>query len=290
MGWVAILATLTLGVSVAAAIDVPLPTSPEIASTGAPPEPAAAAVAPTASSLLGTRSLRVGARGADVRELQRILRKRGLKVSVDGAFGHRTSEAVKALQRRFRMRPTGVANAAFLKRLGVKIRTVRSGASPAVPVDPTNYPLVGPNAGRAKYLLAFPVAGKHTYFDDFGAPRAQGTHQGNDVMAARGVPVRAVAPGTIKRMTRVESGLGGIWIWLHDTRGHEYYYAHLTTISDGLEAGSPVTLGQVIGTVGNTGDARYGATHLHFEIHPGGGAAVDPYTDLLAVDPEPPAR
>jgi murein DD-endopeptidase MepM/ murein hydrolase activator NlpD len=290
MGWVVILATLTLGVSVAAAIDVPLPTSPEIASTGAPPEPAAAAVAPTASSLLGTRSLRVGARGADVRELQRILRKRGLKVSVDGAFGHRTSEAVKALQRRFRMRPTGVANAAFLKRLGVKIRTVRSGASAAVPVDPTNYPLVGPNAGRAKYLLAFPVAGKHTYFDDFGAPRAQGTHQGNDVMAARGVPVRAVAPGTIKRMTRVESGLGGIWIWLHDTRGHEYYYAHLTTISDGLEAGSPVTLGQVIGTVGNTGDARYGATHLHFEIHPGGGAAVDPYTDLLAVDPEPPAR
>ena len=290
MGWVAILATLTLGVSVATAIDVPLPTSPEIASTGAPPEPAAAAVAPTASSLLGARSLRVGARGADVRELQRILRKRGLKVSVDGAFGHRTSEAVKALQRRFRMRPTGVANAAFLKRLGVKIRTVRSGASPAVPVDPTNYPLVGPNAGRAKYLLAFPVAGKHTYFDDFGAPRAQGTHQGNDVMAARGVPVRAVAPGTIKRMTRVESGLGGIWIWLQDTRGHEYYYAHLTTISDGLEAGSPVTLGQVIGTVGNTGDARYGATHLHFEIHPGGGAAVNPYTDLLAVDPEPPAH
>ena len=290
MGWVAILATLTLGVSAAAAIDVPLPTSPETASTAAPPEPVAVAPAPTASTLLGTRSLRVGSRGADVRELQRILRKRGLTVNVDGAFGRRTSEAVRTLQRRFKMRPTGIANAAFLKRLGVKIRTVRSGASPAATVDPTNYPLAGPNAGQAKYLLAFPVAGTHTYFNDFGAPRSQGSHQGNDVMAARGVPVRAVAPGTIERMTRVETGLGGIWIWLKDTRGHDYYYAHLSTISEGLEPGSAVTLGQVIGAVGNTGDARYGATHLHFEIHPGGGAAISPYTDLLAVDPEPPAH
>lgn len=290
MGWVAILATLTIGVSAAAAIDVPLPTSPETAGTGAPPEPVAVAPAPPASTLLGTRSLRVGSHGADVRELQRILRKRGLKVNADGAFGHRTGEAVKTLQRRFKMRPTGVANAAFLKRLGVTIRTVRSGPSPAAPVDPTSYPLAGPNASQAKYLQAFPVAGKHTYFNDFGAPRSQGAHQGNDVMAARGVPVRAVAPGAIKRMTRAETGLGGIWIWLKDTRGNEYYYAHLTTISDGLEADSPVTLGQVIGTVGNTGDARYGATHLHFEIHPGGGAAVSPYTDLLAVDPEPPSH
>jgi len=290
MGWVAILATLTLGASVATAIDVPLPNSPETTSSGAPPEPAPAALASTPSSLLGSRSLRVGSRGADVRELQRVLRKRGLKVAVDGSFGHRTGEAVKVLQRRFKMRANGVANAAFLKRLGVKIRSVRSGTSPAVPVDPTNYPLVGSKASQARYLLAFPVAGKHTYFNDFGAPRSQGGHQGNDVMAARGVPVRAVAPGTIHRMTRAETGLGGIWIWLQDTRGHEYYYAHLAAISADLAPGSPVTLGQVIGAVGNTGDARYGATHLHFEIHPGGGAAVNPYTDLLAVDPEPPAR
>jgi murein DD-endopeptidase MepM/ murein hydrolase activator NlpD len=290
MGWVAILATLTLGASAATAIDVPLPSSPETTSIGAPPEPAPAALAPAASSLLGSRALRAGSRGADVRELQRILRKRGLKVTVDGSFGHQTGEAVKVLQRRFKMRANGVANAAFLKRLGVKIRTVRSGTSPAAPVVPTNYPLTGPNASQARYLQAFPVAGRHTYFNDFGAPRSQGGHQGNDVMAARGVPVRAVAPGTIYRMTRAETGLGGIWIWLKDTRGHEYYYAHLATISAGLEAGSTVTLGQVIATVGNTGDARYGATHLHFEIHPGGGAAVNPYTDLLAVDPEPPTR
>ena len=288
-GWVAILATLTLGVSAAVAIDVPLPSSPETTSGGAPPEPGPAALAPTASSLLGSRSLRVGSRGPDVRELQRILRRRGLKVTVDGAFGHQTVEAVKILQRRFKMRANGVANAAFLKRLGIKLRSVRSGTEPAAPVDPTRYPLAGPNASKAKYLQAFPVAGKHTYFNDFGAPRSQGSHQGNDIMAARGVPVRAVAPGTIKRLTRVETGIGGIWIWLLDTHGNEYYYAHLTSISDGLQPGSQVALGQVIGAVGNTGDARYGATHLHFELHPGGGAAISPYTDLLSVDPEPPA-
>jgi murein DD-endopeptidase MepM/ murein hydrolase activator NlpD len=290
MGWVALLATLLIGTSAATAVDVPLPSSPETAAVGAPPEPAPVVSAPTASSLLGSRALRVGSRGADVRELQRILRKRGLKVTIDGAYGKRTSEAVKVLQRRFKLRANGVANAAFLKRLGVKIRSVRSGASPASPVDATSYPLAGPNAAQAKYLLAFPVAGKHTYFNDFGAPRSQGGHQGNDIMAARGVPVRAVAPGTIKRLTRVETGLGGIWIWLQDTRGHDYYYAHLDSITAGLDGGSAVTLGQVIGTVGNSGDARYGATHLHFEVHPGGGGAVNPYTDLLAVDPEPPAR
>jgi murein DD-endopeptidase MepM/ murein hydrolase activator NlpD len=289
-GWVAVLATLVIGVPAASAIDVPLPGSPETAAVGAPPEPAPVAVAPPPSSLLGSRALRVGSRGADVRELQRILRKRGLKVTVDGAYGKVTSEAVKVLQRRFKMRANGVANAAFLKRLGVKIRSVRSGTSPATPAEATDYPLAGPNAAKAKYLQAFPVGGKHTYFNDFGAPRSQGSHQGNDIMAARGVPVRAVAAGQIKRMTRVETGLGGIWIWLLDTRGNEYYYAHLTSITNGLEAGSAVTVGQVIGTVGNTGDARYGATHLHFEIHPGGGGAVNPYTDLLAIDPEPPAR
>ena len=290
MGWVAIAATLVIGVSAASAIDVPLPNSPETAAVGAPPEPAPVALAPTASSLLGSRALRLGSRGGDVRELQRILRKRGLKVTIDGAYGKRTSEAVKVLQRRFKQRANGIANAAFLKRLGVKIRSVRSGTSPATPVDATNYPLTGPSAAKAKYLLAFPVAGKHTYFNDFGAPRSQGSHQGHDIMAARNVPIRAVAPGTIKRMTRVETGLGGIWIWLLDTRGNEYYYAHMNSIAPGLEPGSRVETGQVIGAVGNSGDARYGATHLHFEIHPGGGGAINPNSDLLAVDPEPPTR
>jgi murein DD-endopeptidase MepM/ murein hydrolase activator NlpD len=141
-----------------------------------------------------------------------------------------------------------------------------------------------------RYLQVFPLVGEHTYYDDFGEPRGQGPHQGNDLMAPRNTPVVAVADGTIDRLTRTETGLGGIWIWLRDQVGNTYFYAHLDHIADGLQAGDRVAVGQTIGFVGNTGDARYGATHLHFEIHPGGGAAISPYGDLRLVDPDPPAK
>lgn len=287
VGWVVALAAL-VAVPTAAAVDVPLPTAPEVIAAGAAPEPV---VAPSEPGLfLGSRTLRMGTRGADVRELQVLLRKRGFKITPDGAFGPKTRTAVKTLQRRLKLRPTGVVTLALLKKLGVTIRVVKDGETPQPPVDPANYPLVGANAANAKYLKAFPVAGKHTYSNDWGAPRSQGTHQGNDIMADRGIPVRAVADGTIKRLTRTESGLGGIYIWLLDSSGNEYYYAHLNTITEGIQVGTAVTTGQVIATVGNTGDARYGAPHLHFEIRPGGSSPVNPYTDLLAVDPEPPSR
>ena len=288
MGWILLLATLIV-VPAAVAVDVPLPRAPEVISAGAPPEPVT--LVPDTSRVLGARMLRVGAIGADVRQFQSILRKRGFRITVDGVYGLKTRNAVKSLQKRLKMRQTGLVSAGLLRRLGVKFRDVQSGTpAPTAPVDPSNYPLAGPHAATAVYLKAFPVAGKHTYTNDYGAPRSQGKHEGNDVMAARGVPVRAVAAGTIKRLTRVETGLGGIWIWLKDTQGNEYYFAHLTSITEGIDVGTAVAVGQVIGAVGNTGDARYGATHLHFEIHPGGGAAVNPYTDLLAIDPEPPTR
>ena len=89
---------------------------------------------------------------------------------------------------------------------------------------------------------------------------------------------------------RQESGLGGIYVWMEDAKGTDYYFAHLNAIASGIKAGSVVKVGQVIGYVGNTGDARYGATHLHFEIRPEGIGPINPYTDLLAVDPEPPVR
>jgi murein DD-endopeptidase MepM/ murein hydrolase activator NlpD len=84
---------------------------------------------------------------------------------------------------------------------------------------------------------------------------------------------------------RTEKGLGGIYVWLKRADGTEYYYAHMATIAAGIEVGTRVSAGQVIGTVGNTGDARYGAHHLHFEIRTGGSTPINPYTHLVAVDP-----
>jgi murein DD-endopeptidase MepM/ murein hydrolase activator NlpD len=241
----------------------------------APVTTAPAATTPPAAAAPGTTgSLAPGAGGADVKALQRKLRVRGIRVPVDGSYGRQTRAGVRILQRKLRLPVTGIADAKLLSKLGLKIRAVASVpvATPAAPA-------------AAQYLKAFPVIGTHSYENDFGDARSQGSHEGNDIMSPRGTPVVAVADGTIKRLTRVETGLGGVWIWLMDTAGNEYYYAHLNDIVAGLDAGSKVTAGQQIGTVGNTGDARFGAAHLHFEVHPGGGGAINPYTDLVAVDP-----
>jgi murein DD-endopeptidase MepM/ murein hydrolase activator NlpD len=219
-----------------------------------------------------------------VRDLQRELRRRGIRIRVDGQYGRSTRAGVRILQRRMKLRATGRADAKLLRRLGIQLRAVAS-SPPSAGLGSQLAPATG-----ARYLRTFPVQGEHTYFDDFGAPRGSHTHQGNDVMAAKGTPVVAVADGVIDRLTRVETGLGGIWIWLKDGEGNTFYYAHLDSIAPLLEEGTAVAVGQVIGNVGNTGDARYGADHLHFEIHPGGGGAIDPFTELLAVDPNPPTR
>lgn len=285
IGALAVSAVLAVGVSTAAA-QVEVPTRAGVAASSAAPgtdapapaavsAPAAPATAPAAATT-PTRTvaltLRLGSRGAAVRDLQRALLRRGIRVSVDGAFGPRTRAAVRTAQKRFRMRATGVADTKLLKKLGLRTRTVASAAAPtAAP-------------GASQYLSVFPVVGEYSYFDDYGAARHQGSHEGNDIMADKGTPVVAVADGTIKRLTRTERGLGGIYIWLQRADGTEYYYAHLASIATGLVEGSRVTTGQVIGGVGNTGDARYGAHHLHFEIRVGGTRPIDPYKHLVAVD------
>jgi murein DD-endopeptidase MepM/ murein hydrolase activator NlpD len=96
------------------------------------------------------------------------------------------------------------------------------------------------------------------------------------MMDPRGAPIVAVVSGSISHST---SNLGGNQIWLHGSDGNTYFYAHLDSY-----VGPPrsVSLGELIGRVGDTGNARGGPTHLHFEIHPGGGGAVDAYSTLRA--------
>jgi murein DD-endopeptidase MepM/ murein hydrolase activator NlpD len=134
--------------------------------------------------------------------------------------------------------------------------------------------------------FVFPVASPHTFSEDFGDPRLPGTpqahtHQGCDIVAAEGTELYAAERGVITQVD--SSGLGGNGIWLKGESGTYYYYAHLSAYVLGLAPGQLVEAGQLIGYVGHTGDA-YGP-HLHFEVHPNGGPAVDPYPILLAADP-----
>ena len=124
--------------------------------------------------------------------------------------------------------------------------------------------------------LACPVNGAVAFTDTWGAPRSGGrSHQGVDMIAARGTAVVAVEAGTIKRLRN--GGLGGITVTLKGTSGDEYYYAHLDAWAPNLDAGQSVGGGELIGYVGNTGNAQYTIPHLHFEFSPGGNGAVNPY-------------
>lgn len=141
---------------------------------------------------------------------------------------------------------------------------------------PTTTTAPPPEQPPAQGGSACPVAGAVSFVDTWGAPRSGGrAHQGVDMMAAHGTPVAAIFDGTISRMS--SSSLGGITLWLRSTAGDSYYYAHLQGYAGGISTGSSVTAGQVIAYVGSTGNASPAYPHLHFEDHPGGGGAINPY-------------
>jgi murein DD-endopeptidase MepM/ murein hydrolase activator NlpD len=121
-----------------------------------------------------------------------------------------------------------------------------------------------------------PVRGRVRVGQGWGAPRDGGRrrHQGIDLLAPAGTPLVAVADGTITRASNVERGLGGITLRLTDHAGTSYYYAH--NQRNLAHAGQRVRRGQVIALLGNTGNARGGPPHLHFQLHPGGGPPVNP--------------
>ena len=147
-----------------------------------------------------------------------------------------------------------------------------------------------PHHGRPKLTAGpyvFPVFGPVSFTDTFGAPRADvGWHHGDDIFAPLGAPVLAVAKGVVFSVGWNE--LGGNRLWLTDRQGNQYYYAHLSAYSPLAVNGGRVNAGDVIGFVGNTGDAINTPTHLHFEVHPvsllgkGYDGVVDPTSYLMA--------
>lgn len=123
--------------------------------------------------------------------------------------------------------------------------------------------------------MACPVPGAG-FTDDFGRPRPGGrTHQGIDMHAPSGIPELAVVAGNV---TYGDGGGGGMGAYIAGDDGNRYVYYHLSAY-----VGPPrhVSPGEVIGKLGATGDAT--GPHLHFEIHPGGGPAIDPYATLARI-------
>jgi murein DD-endopeptidase MepM/ murein hydrolase activator NlpD len=149
------------------------------------------------------------------------------------------------------------------------------GPAPLLPI-PTG---LQPRLTAGRYV--FPVYGPSSYTDTFGAPRADVSyHHGADIFAPLGAPVLACADGFVFSVGW--NDIGGNRLWLKDTQGNEFYYAHLSAYSPLAQNGGRVKAGQVLGFVGNTGDAEGTPTHLHFEVHPvsllfmGYDGAVDP--------------
>jgi peptidoglycan LD-endopeptidase LytH len=143
--------------------------------------------------------------------------------------------------------------------------------------------------------LIFPVLGEVRYQDDFGDARGQGGHQGNDLMAPRMALALAAEAGTVKFWTT--SSRAGCMLYLYGASGTTYLYVHLnndlTNANDnqgtcvpgvayakGLKSGAKVAAGQPIAYVGDSGDADGIHPHLHFEVHPDDGAAVNPFPYL----------
>jgi murein DD-endopeptidase MepM/ murein hydrolase activator NlpD len=138
---------------------------------------------------------------------------------------------------------------------------------------------------RSSGIEALPMQGPCWFSDDWGDPRGAGRrHEGTDLFAAVGSYVYAVVDGTLTRRAWDQPGMrsGNAW-WLTaaDGSGTYYFYAHLADFAPELSVGSRVEAGQIIGFMGNTGNSAF--PHLHFEIHPDGGGAVNPYPLLSSL-------
>jgi peptidoglycan hydrolase-like protein with peptidoglycan-binding domain len=210
-----------------------------------------------------------GERGARVTALQKSLIAAGISVAggADGVFGAATAGAVLAFQRREGLPATGKVDRATADRLG---------SAPA--------PAPAPPSAAGVSIDVFPVQGKCWFGDTWHAPRGGGRlHEGVDIIAARGKLLYAVVSGTVSKIYIDKPGsLAGNGLRIAQDNGTYFTYLHLDTFAEGIAVGTKVSAGQVIGTVGSTGNSA--TPHLHFEVHPGGGAAVNPYPLVKRID------
>ena len=229
----------------------------------AAPVAAPVPVAVTATAMTFETLPARGQSGDLVRALQNALIANGteIKGGADGVFGVATTIAIGNFQTARALNQTKVLDVNTAVALAL-IPTLESLGLPT--------------------LQVFPMQGRCGFTDTWGQARSEGrSHEGTDVMGARGLALYATNDGVISRMS-TGGRLGGNVIYVKIPNGTYFYYAHLDSFAPGMAAGVPVKAGQIIGYVGSTGDA--GTPHLHFEVHPFGGAAVNPYAILKAAD------
>jgi peptidoglycan LD-endopeptidase LytH len=129
---------------------------------------------------------------------------------------------------------------------------------------------------RQDGIYACPMAAPYSFRDTWGAPRSGGRkHKGVDIFAPMGQQVFAITGGVVARHST--SRLGGLGLYLQGDDDNLYYYSHLLRIVTGYEPGRRVEAGEWIAENGDSGNAKGGAPHVHFEVRPGGGGPVNPY-------------
>jgi murein DD-endopeptidase MepM/ murein hydrolase activator NlpD len=224
----------------------------------ATPAPAVAAAGPMTINNLPSR----GERSENVRAVQNALINQGIEVKggADGIFGVATAIALGNFQAARGLTQTQALDYATATALGI-IATNEELGLPSISV--------------------FPVQGRCSFTDTWGDPRGSRRHEGVDIIAPRGNLIYAVVDGVItKKYT--DASLSGNALRLTTGDGTYFFYAHLDTFAPGIDVGVAVRAGQVIGTNGATGNT--GTPHLHFEVHPRGGAAINPYPIVKAID------
>ena len=247
-------------------LDAPAPAPTAVAPAAPAPAPVVAEAVPApaaaAVSFVATALPVLGARGEDVRAVQSALIAAGIDVfgGADGQFGNATQTAISKFQTARNLPATGTLDVSTMIELGLMPR-------PVLPLT----------------ISTFPVQPACYFTDTWQAPRGTRLHEGVDIIANKGQAVYAVADGVItKTYNPQNSPLSGNGVRLTTADGTYFFYAHLDTIAEGIGLGTTVTAGQVLGTVGATGNTT--TPHLHFEIHPQGGAAINPFPVVKAVD------
>jgi len=226
--------------------------------------PVAAPAAPVAAAT--TMSFETlparGQSGELVRALQNALIANGTEVKggADGVFGVATTVAISNFQAARALNQTKVLDV----NTAVALALIPSFESLGLPT-----------------LQVFPMQGGCGFTDTWHDPRSGGRlHEGVDIIGAKGLAIYATNDGVISRMS-TGGALGGNAIYVKIPNGTYFYYAHLDSFAPGMAAGVPVKAGQIIGYNGSTGTS---SPHLHFEVHPFGGPAVNPYQFVKAVD------